>query len=177
VVQERALLIAIAVLGIVAIVVRSRLRALRARWRMVRALRGERDGESMLARAGYRIEARQCRGALELDVDGEPHRAELRCDLIVRRGARRYVAEVKTGARAPSLDHAPTRRQLIEYQLAFHADGILLVDPGSGRVRTITIPVAHPRRSPPASQLPALALGTAIGASAGAVITWIALSS
>ena len=64
-------------------------------------------------------------------------RARMRCapGYLATRGSRRFVAEVKTGALAPSLDHAPTRRQILEYCAAFDVDGALLVDAEQGRVR------------------------------------------
>jgi hypothetical protein len=61
-------------------------------------------------------------------VDGRHRPVELRADYLVRRGSERYVAEVKTGRVAPCLSTAATRRQLLEYRLAYAADGVLLVD-------------------------------------------------
>jgi hypothetical protein len=48
---------------------------------------------------------------------------------------------VKTGRQAPRLGHADTRRQMLEYQLAFEVPGVLLVDAESGRVREVRFPV------------------------------------
>ncbi|UJR83402.1 hypothetical protein [Sandaracinus amylolyticus] len=136
-------------------------RRLRARSRQLRARRGERDAERLLARAGWVVEARQVARTLRFEVDGAPTEANVRCDLLVRRGARRCVAEVKTGALAPRLDHAPTRRQLLEYRLAFDVDGVLLVDAESGRVMEVRFPLAMPRRM---SVLLWLVAGAALGA-------------
>lgn len=142
-----------------------RWRGLRARWRLARAARGERDAERILARAGWVIEARQVARTLAFEVDGAPAEARVRCDLLVRRGARRCVAEVKTGALAPRLDHAPTRRQLLEYRLAFDVDGVLLVDAEASRVVEVRFPIP-PRRS-------ALApLALALAFTAGATLAW-----
>ena len=77
-----------------------------------------------------------------LVVDGLRSQHPLRVDYIVTRRGKRYVAEVKTGALAPSLDHAPTRRQIVEYCAAFDVDGALLVEPEANRVRAITL-AAH----------------------------------
>jgi hypothetical protein len=55
----------------------------------------------------------------------------------VTRGGRRFVAEVKTGAQAPSLATAATRRQLLEYRQVFAVDGVLLVDVEAGRVAEV----------------------------------------
>ncbi len=149
---------------------RGMLRSFSARRRMRRAVRGERSAEALLSSHGYAIEGRQVGGLIALDVDGVPEHAAVRCDLVVTRGGRRFVAEVKTGVLAPRLDHAPTRRQLIEYLLAFDVDGVLLVEPEAGRVRTIVM-----RRAARSSVSPlSWAL---VGAMLGAIATvgWIAL--
>ncbi len=54
-------------------------------------------------------------------------------DFIVRRRGRLFAADSKTGRAARATD-AATRRQLLEYMLAFAVDGVLLVDPEAGRV-------------------------------------------
>ena len=66
----------------------------------------------------------------------------LRADLLVERGGRRYVAEVKTGEAAPSLATAATRRQLLEYLIAYRVDGVLLVDAERGSVHEVEFPGA-----------------------------------
>lgn len=112
----------------------------RSRRRLKRALRGERDAERLLERLGFTIEARQQTTELSFRVDGEPAVATVRADLLVRRGDVRYVAEVKTGEVAPRIEHAATRRQLLEYSLAFDVDGVLLVEPEAGVVREVEFP-------------------------------------
>jgi hypothetical protein len=54
------------------------------------------------------------------------------------------VAEVKTGEAAPSLATAATRRQLLEYHVAFAADGVLLVCPERGAIHRIEFPIVFP---------------------------------
>jgi ABC-type nickel/cobalt efflux system permease component RcnA len=145
-------------------------RAGRARRRARRAARGEIHAERLLASEGWTVEARQVARTLRFTVDGAPAEARVRCDLVVRRGARRCVAEVKTGALAPRIDHPPTRRQLLEYRLAFDVDGILLVDAEAGRVREIVFPHAAARAPVPwrayllAATLGALAAAAALRA-------------
>lgn len=98
---------------------------------------GEREAELLLRDAGYRVVERQARARWSILVDDEPVEFEVRADLVVSRGARRFVAEVKTGERAPDLRHGPTRRQLLEYALVFGADEVLLVDVPAGQVRRV----------------------------------------
>lgn len=104
------------------------------RWRARRALVGERDAERLLAGLGFAIVERQPRRWWTIGVGGEPTQVELRADLLVRKWGRRYVAEVKTGELVARIEHAATRRQLLEYSVAYEVDGVLLVDMERGEV-------------------------------------------
>lgn len=142
----------------------ARRRALRARF--TRATAGEHRAESLLRDAGYDILERQARGSWTLHADGEPLAVALRADLLVAKGARRFIAEVKTGKLAPRLDHAPTRRQLLEYGVAFDVDGVLLVDAESNRI--VEVDLARPRDARPApAWRVALAVGITLGVAVG----------
>ncbi len=118
----------------------------RARSRSRRAIAGESEAEALLARAGYRVDRRQPRASVRLWVDDESVDVEVRGDLLVRRGSKRYLAEVKTGTRAPRITHGPTRRQLLEYSLAFEVDGLLLVDADRGTIRRVAFTPPKRRR-------------------------------
>jgi hypothetical protein len=109
----------------------------RARRRAARAGAGERRAGELLADAGYRVIARQVQIAWAPRVDGEPHAIELRADYVVERDGERLVAEVKTGEIAPSLAAAATRRQLLEYAVAFGATAVLLVCPERGAIHRV----------------------------------------
>lgn len=91
------------------------------------AIAGETKAIKLLNRHGYQIESHQQRMSCSLSVDGEPVAFELIADFIVSKDGYRYVAEAKTGQGA-SPTHRGTRRQLLEYALAFDVDGVLLVD-------------------------------------------------
>lgn len=101
----------------------------RARRRAARAIAGEVGAAELLRRAGYRIVARQATARWAPLLDGEPQETEVRADYLVEAAGERLVAEVKTGDEAPQLATAATRRQLLEYLVAFGADGVLLVCP------------------------------------------------
>jgi len=101
---------------------------------------GEAEAERILADLGYRVLDRQVRCLWWMEVDGEETEVELRADLVVERQGRRFVAEVKTGELAPRASHPQTRRQLLEYSLAFAPMEILLVDVPSAEVRQIRFP-------------------------------------
>lgn len=101
-------------------------RALKRRQR--RAEQAEIDAAGVLRSHGYHILDAQVEHHWTILLDGEAHSIELRADYLVSRGPRRYVAEVKSGRSAPSISTAATRRQLLEYRVAYPVDGILLVD-------------------------------------------------
>ena len=100
----------------------------RALARASRAGAGEEAAVELLERHGYTIVEEQVRCLWWIEVDGELEEVELRADLLVERDEDRFVAEVKTGALAPDPAYPPTRRQLLEYSLAFAPYGVLLVD-------------------------------------------------
>ena len=119
--------------------------SLRARRRALRAGAGEADAAVLLRRAGFTIVARQARTWWAPTVDGEPHETELRADYLVEANGELFVAEVKTGDEAPQLSTAATRRQLLEYHVAFRAafgaHGVLLVCPELDAIHRVEFPL------------------------------------
>jgi hypothetical protein len=131
-------------LALLALLVRARVERwlvrLRMRRQARRALAAESWAAHLLKDAGYDVVGAQVRGSYELSIDDEPVTIVLRADYVVTRRGRRFVAEVKSGELAPSLETAATRRQLLEYRLAFDVDGVLLVDGEIGRVHRVLFP-------------------------------------
>jgi hypothetical protein len=105
--------------------------------RAARAAQAERAAAQVLIRAGYAIVGRQVRRAWSVLADGEEVGFDLIADYLVESAGALWVAEVKTGPRALSLRHGPTRRQLLEYRHAFGVNGVLLVDAEAEHVRRI----------------------------------------
>ncbi len=142
--------LAVAALAALALLQTLRLWWLRARPRWAlraharRGAAGESAGQSLLERLGYDIEARQVTRSWTVLVDGEECPITLRADYLVLRDGRRLVADVKTGRWAPSVESAATRRQLLEYRLAFDVDGVLLVDVEAERAHEVEF-AAPPR--------------------------------
>ena len=114
--------------------------------RSARAVRGEREAAALLRACGYSIVKSQAQTEYPVQVDGETVLAGLRADYIVSKNGARFVAEVKTGDYAPSVATAATRRQLLEYELAFGVDGVLLVDGDRGEVHAVAFPTLLRRR-------------------------------
>ncbi len=105
--------------------------------RSARAIRGEHDAEKLLESHGYEVLERQLSEEWTISCDGEPVSFDLRADLLVCKDDRKYIAEVKTGRSAPNLRNAATRRQLLEYALAYDSPTILLVDVEAGRIQEV----------------------------------------
>ncbi len=122
---------------------------------------GEVRAEILLRRLGYTVLRRQAVVRYGLGVDGTRVAIDLRADYLVSERGRRYVAEVKTGNFAPRIETAATRRQLLEYRVAFDVDGVLLVDAEAGRVQKIQFPLLA---APPSGRLVWLFVGLAAGA-------------
>lgn len=112
----------------------------RAVARAARAGAGEALAETLLEHHGYQIIDRQVRCLWWIEVDGEQEEVELRADLLVQRDGVRFVAEVKTGERAPDPAYPPTRRQLLEYALAFAPYEVLLVDVEAQDIYEVAFP-------------------------------------
>lgn len=105
---------------------------------------GERRARKLLERAGFRVTATQAPGQYELLVDGVSQKIHLRADFLVERGGRHYVAEVKSGEESGKITGRATRRQLLEYQVAFAVSGVLLVDSFGGAIREVVFPAPQP---------------------------------
>lgn len=104
-----------------------------------RGAKGERVAVRLLERHGYRVIDTQVRARTEVEIDGELLRFEIVVDAIAQRGRRRYVAEFKTG-RVASIGARGTRRQLLEYAVAFPEHGVLLVDATSRTLCEVDFP-------------------------------------
>jgi hypothetical protein len=113
-----------------------------------RGRNGEQAAVGLMERSGYCIDALQPVRRWTIHCDGEPQEIELRADLLVSRAGRRFVAEVKTGDGAPRLQTPATRRQLLEYSVAYDADGVLLVDVEAQRIHEVTFPRSAVRARP-----------------------------
>jgi hypothetical protein len=120
--------------------------------RMARARKGESRARELLESRGYSVIGAQFGCSYTLSIDGEALTIPLRADYLVARDGLRYVAEVKTGAYAPDLRTPATRRQLLEYRIAFDVDGVVLVDAEQHLVRVVRFPFPDQpraeRRSP-----------------------------
>lgn len=72
--------------------------------------------------------------------DGEPVSVRVTADALLKRKGKRFVAEVKGGRQAAKLTNRATRRQLLEYAVAFDCAGVVLVDAFNGAVHIVEFP-------------------------------------
>jgi hypothetical protein len=112
--------------------------------RFLKARQGESDARELLEAHGYAIVASQFCQSYTLAFDRTEMEIPLRADYLVQRNGLRFVAEVKTGAYAPQVRTGATRRQLLEYRLAFDVEGVLLVDAEKQRVHVVRFPLSGP---------------------------------
>ena len=122
------------------LIVREWLRGLRARARSAHAYEGELRAARILRAHGFSIVGAQVAAEYPVEVDGEIVVCGVRADYVVQKRGARFVAEVKTGTFAPRIATASTRRQLLEYEIAFGVDGVLLVDAERDVIHTVSFP-------------------------------------
>lgn len=137
-------------------------RALKRRQR--RAEQAEVDAAGVLRAHGYHIISGQAEHHWSVGMNGSPHEIELRADYLVSRRGRRYVAEVKSGHAAPSIDTSATRRQLLEYLVAYPVDGVLLVDMQDVEIYEVDFGPRIDGRSSRGAWLKGILLGAMLGA-------------
>lgn len=141
-----------------------------SRRRARRGFAGQAAAAKLLAGAGYTVLDANPRIDWVTVLGGQEQTVELRADYLVSRRGRHYIAEVKTGDAADFFGSSATRRQILEYQLAFGVDGVLLVCPER---RTVE-PIAFPGLAGDASASSPLLRWFLAGAAMGGGGAWIA---
>lgn len=121
----------------VALFSRWAIRSIRLKRRFARGARAEAKAAVLARRRGYHVVDTQVPGEVTVRVDGQARTVRVRADMLLRRGFRRFIAEVKSGQVAPDPTSSATRRQLLEYAHAFEADGLLLFDMERGKIHEI----------------------------------------
>jgi Holliday junction resolvase len=119
------------------------------RWRSLARVRrghqGEREARQVLERAGWKVLRSHPPGALVLEVGGGPREQPVTADYLCRKGGRVLPAEVKTGDAADPCSR-DTRRQLLEYAVAYQSGSTLFVDADQGEVVEVAFPGLGPPR-------------------------------
>jgi hypothetical protein len=113
---------------------------LKTQRRFSRAHKKEAEAAIILEEYGYTVLGSQVEGCIELTQDGDPLSATLRADYWVEKNGRSFIAEAKSGNKVINVLDRGTRRQLLEYLLAYQVDGVLLVNTEDRVVSEICFP-------------------------------------
>lgn len=97
----------------------------------------EKKAIDLLKKYGFDILDVQKSASYFIFINGKPKEIKVRADVIVKKGGKVYVAEVKSGKNSPLLNVPATRRQLLEYYLVYKPAGLLLVDMEQEKIKTI----------------------------------------
>jgi len=104
------------------------LRVKRLRKRFSKSRKAEKDAEKILKKNGYAIIDAQKSKPLLITIGDKMHRYLVRIDYLARKKGKVYVVEVKSGEKIPYITNRETRRQMLEYYLAYQPSGILLLN-------------------------------------------------
>jgi Holliday junction resolvase len=104
------------------------LRAKGLRKRFSKSRRAEKEAEKVLMKNGYAVIDAQKSKPLLITIGDKVHRYLVRIDYLVRKRGKVYVVEVKSGEKIPYITNRETRRQMLEYYLAYQPSGILLLN-------------------------------------------------
>ncbi len=95
--------------------------------RAITSKHAEKKAEQWLRRNGFQIIEKQQSKPLIIKAGTTLHRYLIRIDFLVKKGGRTYIVEVKSGSH-DKITKRETRRQLLEYFLAYQPYGIILFD-------------------------------------------------
>ena len=101
--------------------------AKRSRERARRGHLAEREAQQVLESMGFKVLDRQVGTEIGWWIDQEWHETTVTADYLVKKNGRTAIVEVKTGKESRAT-HRHTRRQLLEYKIAFSVDYIYLFD-------------------------------------------------
>ncbi|MEA2022383.1 MAG: hypothetical protein U9N08_07910 [Candidatus Caldatribacteriota bacterium] len=88
----------------------------------------EKEAEKLLQKKGYTIVDIQKSKPILITIGDKIHRYLIRIDYLVRKNGKVYVVEVKSGEKNPYITNRETRRQMLEYYLAYQPNGIILLN-------------------------------------------------
>lgn len=108
-----------------------------------RGYAAEADAPKMLKAAGYTVIESHPQATYTWWLDDEEQTSTIRPDWLVERDGLIWVVEVKSGARSNPRSRN-TRRQLLEYQIYYPADGLLVIDAELDEIHTVEFPTPAP---------------------------------
>ena len=97
----------------------------------------EKEAGKLLQKKGYTIVDIQKSKPILITIGDKIHRYFIRIDYLVRKKGKVYVVEVKNGEKNSYITNRDTRRQMLEYFLAYQPNGILLLNMKNKRISEV----------------------------------------
>ncbi|NLZ53929.1 MAG: hypothetical protein GX892_12445 [Thermoanaerobacteraceae bacterium] len=123
------------------------LRKRKLRMRVNKAKKSEQQALRFMENNGFEILDLQKRCVYTLLIDNKPHKIAVKADMIVKKGNKIYVAEVKSGDKVTSPKYTDTRRQMLEYFMVYRPNGLILVDMEKQKLRTVEYSILNYEKS------------------------------
>lgn len=121
------------------------------RWKLKKRIEKAKNSEykaiELMKNRGFEIIDLQKECAYTLFIDNKPHKVTVKADMIVKKGNKIYVAEVKSGEKVTSPKYTDTRRQLLEYFMVYRPSGLILVDMEKQKLRTVEYSILNHDKS------------------------------
>lgn len=105
---------------------------------MHKAKRAENLAVKILENAGYKVLEVQKRLKVKTKIDGKEYSNTIIADMIVQKGVKTYLVEIKTGKQVEKTITPLIRRQLLEYYLIYKPDGLILLNMETGKLHNIS---------------------------------------
>ena len=103
-----------------------------------KAKRAESQAVNILQNAGYTIVDVQKRVKIKTKINGREFFNTIIADMIVKKGRKTFLVEIKTGKQTEKVIPPQVRRQLLEYYLVFKPDGLILLDMENGKLHNVS---------------------------------------
>lgn len=97
----------------------------------------DQNARLILEQMGFSIAKNIDKQIIRVYQDGNPLDVPIRPDMLVSKGGKSYVVDIKTKHQRPRLSYPETRRQLLEYYVTYKPDGVLLMDMENKRIHDV----------------------------------------
>ncbi|OEH85672.1 hypothetical protein BHU72_02425 [Desulfuribacillus stibiiarsenatis] len=107
------------------------------------------SGEALklLQDEGYEVISGKIRVPLDIKSDGKDYQSRLLVDFIVNKDDRQYVVKIKNKRKQERLSGSFLRDELLKYQLAFGADGVIYVDVEKQKLQSVSFAFEYSKSS------------------------------
>lgn len=88
----------------------------------------EKEGEAILEKRGFKILEKRLSSPVITLVSGKSHMAESTADFLAEKERKKYLVHLHGGSISADLNDPALRRKLIENEVVYQPDGLILVD-------------------------------------------------